>query len=114
MKTVDEFVKERVQPEFHDIVKMLRGLMRECAPDATEQIYYGLPMWRGKRPLAWVSPSKREITFGFTFGVEFEDKYGLLKGKGKNARHVKIKKLADANKEALRYYIQQALERDAR
>jgi hypothetical protein len=51
---------------------------------------------------------------GFTFGVEFDDRYGLLKGVGKHARHVKIKKLADANQDALRYYIQQAVERDAR
>lgn len=114
MNTVDEFVKEKIPPEFHDIVKMLRELMRECAPHATEQIYYGLPMWKGKWPLAWVSPSKRDITFGFTYGVEFDDRFGLLKGKGKNARHVKIRKLADANQEALRYYIQQAVERDAR
>lgn len=115
MKTVDDFVEQKVLSEFHDIVAMLRELMRECAPDATEQIYYALPMWNGKTaPLAWISPTKRDITFGFTFGAEFDDKYGLLKGKGKNARHVKIKKLAEANEEALRYYIQQALARDSR
>jgi hypothetical protein len=36
----------------------------------------------------------------------------LLRGTGKHARHVKIRKLADANQEALRSYIRQALERD--
>jgi hypothetical protein len=71
-------------------------------------------MWKGKWPLAWVSPSKRDITFGFTYGVEFDDRFGLLKGGGKHARHVKIRKLTDANQEALRYYIQQAVERDSR
>lgn len=114
MDAVDEFVKQKVLPEFHEIVTMLRELMRECAPHATEQIYYGLPMWKGKRPLAWISPTKRDITFGFTFGAEFDDRYGLLKGRGKHAKHVKIRKLADANEDALRYYIQQAVERDAR
>jgi hypothetical protein len=114
MDTVDDFVKDKVLPEFHDIVTMLRELMRKCAPHATEQISYGIPMWKGKWPLAWISPTKRDITFGFTFGVEFDDRFGLLKGKGKHARHVKIRKLADANQDALRYYIQQAVERDAR
>ena len=114
MNAVDDFVKDKVLPEFHDIVTMLRALMREGAPHATEQISYGIPMWRGKWPLAWISPTKRDITFGFTFGVEFDDGFGLLKGKGKHARHVKIRKLADANQEALRSYIQQAVERDAR
>jgi hypothetical protein len=114
MTTVDEFVEQKVLPEFHDIVAMLRELMRECAPHATEKISYGLPMWIGNVTLAWISPTKKDITFGFTFGAEFEDRYELLKGRGKNARHVKIKSLADANQDALRYYIQQALERDAR
>jgi hypothetical protein len=48
MDSVDDFVRKRILPEFHDIVAMLRALMRECAPLATEQISYGLPMWNGK------------------------------------------------------------------
>ena len=112
--TVDAFVEERVLPEFRDIVAMLRAMMRECAPQATERISYGLPMWMGNSTLAWISPSKRDITFGFTYGREFEDRYGLLTGTGKHARHVKIRKLADTNQEALRSYIRQALERDSR
>ena len=111
--TVDDFVKHRILPEFHDIVTMLRALMRECAPQATEKISYDLPMWIGRSTLAWISPTKRDITFGFTYGGEFEDHYGLLKGVGKHAKHVKIRKLADANQDALRDYIRQALERDA-
>jgi len=110
----DAFVEEQVLPEFRDIVAMVRAVMRECAPQATERISYGLPMWIGNSTLAWISPSRRDITFGFTYGREFEDRYGLLKGTGKHARHVKIRKLADANQEALRSYIRQALERDSR
>ena len=112
--TVDAFVEERVLPEFRDIVTMLREMMRECAPHATERISYGLPMWIGNSTLAWISPTQRDITFGFTYGREFEDRYGLLKGSGKHARHVKIRRLAEANQEALRSYIQQAVERDSR
>jgi hypothetical protein len=112
--TVDAFVEERVLPELRDVVAMLREMMRECAPHATERMSYGLPMWIGTSTLAWISPTKRDITFGFTYGREFEDRYGLLRGAGKHARHVKIRKLTDANQEALRYYIQQALERDSR
>jgi hypothetical protein len=42
------------------------------------------------------------------------DQYDLLRGVGKSSRHVKIKKLAEANQEALRYYIKQALELEAK
>jgi hypothetical protein len=88
--------------------------MKECAPDAKEIISYGIPAYKAKRILAVISPTKKDITFAFSRGAEFEDKYGLLQGVGKVSKHVKIKHLADANKDALRYYIQQALEFDAK
>ncbi|MGH2688180.1 MAG: DUF1801 domain-containing protein [Actinomycetota bacterium] len=114
MITVDEFVAEKVLPEYHDIVAMLRELMREAAPDATELVSYGMPMWKGRWPLAWISPNKAGITFGFTYGREFDDPYGLLRGDGKHARHVKIRKAADVNRDAIRHYVRQALEFDNR
>ena len=110
--TVDEFVKTRVLPQFQLIVSMLRELMREMAPDATEEIIYGIPMYRGKKIFAYINPTKKDITFGFSHGAEFEDKYGLLKGRGKVSKHIKIKNLQTVNKDALRYYIRQALEFD--
>ncbi len=74
-------------------------------------------MWSsfpGQLWLAVISPTKKDITFAFSRGAEFEDKYGLLLGVGKVSEHVKIKNLKDANKGALRYYIKQALELDNR
>ena len=111
--TVDDFVRTKVLPEFQPIVAVIRELMKECAPDAKEVINYGIPAYKAKRILAVISPTKKDITFAFSRGAEFEDKYGLLRGVGKVSKHVKIKKLAEVNKDALRYYIQQALEFDA-
>jgi len=113
LQDVDAFVENRILPEHHGVVAMLRKLMRECAPTAEECISYGIPVWRGKNILALISPTKQDITFAFTHGAKFDDKYGLLKGAGKVSKHVKIKDLRSANKEALRYYIKQALELDA-
>ncbi len=112
MSEVDEFVKENVLPEFQDLAEMVRELMRKTAPKATEEISYGLPMWIGTHVLAWISPNRQGITFGFKDGAYFDDPYDLLKGKGKHARHVKLKSVEAANKKALRHYIKQALERD--
>ena len=112
--TVDEFVKTKVLPEFQPIVTIIRELMKEYAPEATEVISYGIPVYKIKKIFAVISPNKEGITFSFTHGTEFEDKYHLLRGVGKVSRHVKIKNLADANKEALRYYIKQALEIEAK
>ena len=111
---VDEFVKTRVLPELQPVVAMIRELMRETAPAATEEISYGIPVYRGRKIFAVISPTKKDITFSFTHGGEFEDKFDLLRGKGKWARHVKIKNVQNVDKDALRYYIRQALEFDAK
>lgn len=112
--TVDEFVKTKVLPQYQDVVSMLRALMREMAPDAKEVISYGIPVYKKKHILAVISPTKKDITFAFSRGAEFEDKYGLLKGVGKVSKHVKIKSMDTVNKEALKYYIKQALELDSK
>jgi hypothetical protein len=106
--TVDEFVKARVLPQHQDIVVGMRQLMREMAPDATETIAYGIPMYKRNRIFAYISPTKKDITFGFSRGAEFEDRYGLLKGVGKSAKNIKLKRLEDVNKEVLGYYIKQS------
>jgi len=112
--TMDEFLKDRVLPEHLPIVAMLRGLMKECAPKAKEQISYGILVWKQTRGLAVVSPTRKDITFAFSQGAKFEDKYKLLQGVGKVSKHVKIKNLKEAPKAALKYYIKQALQLDAR
>ncbi|MEI7555496.1 DUF1801 domain-containing protein [Candidatus Chlorohelix sp.] len=110
--TVDEFVEAKILPQFHDIVTMIRQLMHEIAPDVKELISYGIPAYKGNHILAVISPTKKDITFSFSRGVQFEDKYGLLRGVGKSSKHIKIKNLNTLNKEALIYYINQALELD--
>ena len=110
--TVDEFAERRVLPEYRDIVAELRKLMREYAPNAKELISYGIPMFRQKRTLAVISPTKKGITFAFSRGADFEDKYGLLEGEGRVSKNVRMNDLKEVNRAALQYYIKQALEFD--
>ena len=110
--TVDEFVAGKVLPEFREIVELIRAYMRELAPGVQELISYGIPAYKGKRILAVISPTKKDITFAFSRGSQFEDKYDLLKGVGKSSKHIKFKKAGDVKKEVLAYYIRQALELD--
>ncbi len=112
--SVDNFVRVRVDPKLRPAVALIRSLMKECAPNAEEIISYGIPAYRAKRIVAVISPTKRDITFAFSRGAEFEDKYGLLQGSGRISKHVKIGDAAHVNKAALRYYIRQALRLDAR
>ncbi len=89
MTTVEEFIDQKVQPEHREIVDRLRKLMREVAPNAKEVLTYGILGWRGNLMLAVISPTKKDITFAFSRGAEFEDKYALLKGVGKEVEAYK-------------------------
>jgi hypothetical protein len=111
---VDEFIQRRVSPQFHEVVAMLRALVRELSPNAKELVAYGLPMWKGNDLFAFISPNKNNITLGFPHGVAFKDEHGLLRGAAKFSRHVKIKRVEDVGKDVLGYYITQALDLDAR
>jgi uncharacterized protein YdhG (YjbR/CyaY superfamily) len=97
--TIEEFLKQRVLPEHKPIVALLRTMMLEYAPGAREEISYGILMWKQRRGLAVVSPTKKDITFAFSRGAKFEDKFGLLQGVGKVSKHVKIKTLESAPKQ---------------
>lgn len=112
ISTVDEFVKQKVLPEHRTIVALIREMMRELAPGAQEVITYGILAWKGNKVLAVISPTKKDITFAFSRGADFEDKYGLLHGVGKVSKHVKIADADAINRTALRYYIKQALKYD--
>ena len=93
---------------------MLRRLMREAAPDTTELITYGIPAWKGRRIIAVISPTKKDITFSFSHGAAFQDKYELLGGVGKVSKYIKFKSVSEVSKSKLRYYIKQALQFDAK
>lgn len=110
--TVDQFVRARVLPEYRGIVKQLRALVQKCAPDAQEIISYGIPAFRRNRILAVISPTKKGITFAFSRGAEFKDRYGLLEGVGTVSKNVRMSDPKQVNPTALRYYIKQAVALD--
>jgi hypothetical protein len=112
--TVDEYVNSRVLPEHREAAAMLRGLVRECAPDAEEVVSYDMAVFKAAGKIfAWILPTKKGITFGFREGALFEDKFDLLRGTGKHARNVKIQSVDAVDRDAVRDYIRQALELDA-
>ncbi len=107
--TVDEFVNAKVLPELRPVVEMLRELMKKHVPDAREHISYGIPNYTRNKGLAVISPTKKDITFAFSRGASFEDRYNLLQGVGHVSKHLKLRSVDDIAEEALVYYIDQAV-----
>ena len=112
--TVDDYVNSRVLPEHRETVAMLRALVRECAPHAEELVSYGMPVFKARQKVfAWIIATKKDITFSFRAGASIEDRFDLLRGVGKHARHIKIRRADSVDGDVLRYYIRQALNLDA-
>ena len=72
-----------------------------------------MPVYRYHTIIITLSPTKKGITFSFTEGKKFEDKYSLLEGKGNKALNLRVRKVDDYQEEILRHYIKQAMALDS-
>ena len=119
MKTpIEFFIESKVPPEHKPIVDKFRSLinlefsnLKEEMRGGTEK-YYGVPVYRNKRIIITLNPTKKGITFSFSDGKKFNDKYSLLEGKGNKTRNLRVGKLQEYKDEILRYYIKQAIKFD--
>jgi hypothetical protein len=118
--TVEEFIAERVAPDFQPIVAAFRKLIKEKFPELTEEMrggteaYYGVPAYRLKRIVVVISPTKQGITFAFSEGGKLEDKYKMLEGVGSKTLNIRLKSIDQFDDEKMAYYIRQAVELDQR
>lgn len=117
---IDAFVEAKVLPAYRPIFARFRELVRTEFSELTEEMrggtdaYPGVPVYRLKRIVVTVSPTKKGITFNFTDGVGFDDPYGLLEGVGNKTRNVRWSKPEQFDDEAMRSYLRQAIAADAR
>lgn len=108
-KTVDALVNADADTALKPVIAAVRAEMRSAAPKIEEFLGYSMPMWRGNGHVAFMSSIRKDVKLGFVHGLKMEDKYGLLKGKGKVTRHLVFKSGADVKPTVLRYYIRQAV-----
>lgn len=112
---IELFVESKVLPEYQPIINKFRNLIRSKFPDLKEELrggtekYYGVPVYRYKHIIITLSPTKNGITFSFTEGKKFEDRFHLLEGTGNKTLNLRVGKIEDCKDEILSYYIKQAM-----
>lgn len=117
-KKLTEFLKDKVEPEFLPLVQVFRNLIERDFPELTEEMrggteaYYSVPVYRLNHIVITISPTKHGITYAFSDGKAFEDKYDMLEGEGNKTRNIRLKTMDDFDTEKMKYYIQQAIEHD--
>lgn len=116
--TVEEFIESKVLPEYRPLVAAFRKLIADDFPELTEEMrggtekYYGVPAYRLKRIVVLISPTQKGVTFAFSEGGAFEDKYNLLEGVGNRTLNIRLGSIDEFDPEQMRYYIRQGVERD--
>lgn len=114
----EQFVTERVLPQFRPIVEQFCAQMATLGPEASRRMrggtekYYSVPVYTVTRDIVAISPTKSGVTFSFTYGAEFEDRHAKLTGTGKRSRTVRVSKPESYPTEAMADYIRQAITLD--
>lgn len=88
-KTVDEYIEGLVDWQ-QDLLKEVRGIIKEAAPEADESIKWAQPVYESNGPFAYIKAFKSHVNFGFWRGIDLDDPTGLLEGSGDKMRHVKL------------------------
>lgn len=74
-----------------EIIFGLESLIKRIAPHLTTTVKWGQGCFvNGKSPRIFLHTEPEYVQLGFYNGSELTDTYGLLEGKGKYVRHVKV------------------------
>lgn len=119
-RSVEDFISDKVDEKYQPIVTKFRQLIKSSFPELTEEMrggsekYYGVPVYRLKRILITLSPTKQGITFAFSDGKMIHDKYKMLEGLGNKTLNIRLKSDSEFDDEKMKYYIKQAIDIDQR
>ncbi len=102
---VEEFLSN-YPDQVQSIIRELRGIVRKAMSKSHESLYYDAINYSiSDSPLdriCYISPVRGRATLGFLFGAKLDDRYHLLQGIGKRARHIKVRTLEEARNPALK------------
>ena len=89
MKTVLQWIDESEQWQ-SALLSELRTVIQSTVPDAQEAMKWGQPCFSRNGLFCYLQRAKNHVTLGFQKGAKMNDPDGLLKGDGKQMRHVKF------------------------
>jgi hypothetical protein len=95
--SIDVWLNEQA-PEPGAVAQKWFVQMRQCGDDVRELMHDGCPVaCVGDAPFGYVNVFRSHVNVGFFFGAELQDPVGLLEGRGRRMRHVKLRPGADLN-----------------
>jgi hypothetical protein len=106
--TFDEYLADQA-PRNRPIIRALRRLVKRAAPHLRESVKWGNGCWlKGNVPVSYVYSDPDGVQFGFFRGAALKDPKGLLQGKGKFVRHIKVAGPSEIDEDTFRALLRQA------
>ncbi len=92
------------------ILRALRKFVAKIAPKLEESVKWGNGCWlKGETPVAYTYAGWPDhVQLGFFMGSQLKDPEGLLEGKGKFVRFIKLKKASEIDEAAFGKLLKQA------
>ena len=106
--SIPEWFREQA-PDLEPTARRWWEQMRGCGADVREALHDGCPVACVRdAPFAYVNAFTAHVNVGFFRGAILPDASGLLEGKGKRMRHVKLRPGSEVSSDALRALIDSA------
>lgn len=103
-----------VTGDLGEAAAVLRQLVLDAAPSASESIKWGQPVYEENGPFCYFKVNTDHITFGFWRGAELEDPDRRLLGDGERMKHVAIRSPDDIDDDLLSDWVRQAVDLNRR
>jgi len=99
-----------ISPDKFETIELIRKIFLSTEKDLVEDIKYGGLVFNLSNDLiGGIFPYKNHTSIEFSNGVEFPDPSGILEGKGKKRRHLKIFKNQDIDAKNVKNFVVEAL-----
>ena len=92
----------------YEIASSVRTRILQLADTVDEEVKYGGILFAAPEPFCGIFVYKQHVSVEFSHGAEIVDPHGLLEGKGKGRRHLKLHTLEDVENKHLANYLQLA------
>ena len=95
-------------PALHEIANSVRTRILQLAGTVDEEVKYGGILFAAPEPFCGIFVYKQHVSVEFSHGAKIVDPHGLLEGKGKGRRHLKLHTLESIENKHLTEYLRLA------
>ena len=95
-------------PALYEIANSVRTRILQLFDTIDEEVKYGGILFAAPEPFCGIFVYKQHVSVEFSHGAKIADPHGLLEGKGKGRRHLKLHTLEDVENKYLMDYLRLA------